>query len=340
LQGFANAERQLAFAYAQGLGVEKNHVEAFKWSRKAAEQGDAQAQTFLAMTYASGDGTATDKIEALAWFDVAAASGDKDALKYRDQLTTELGDSAGLSAKKRGDELASEVEAVKAGRPVSLLSPADLVPSNQMPRAYGSGSIISAQGHVLTAAHVVAGASSIMVVTSGGLVPATILSVDQVNDLAVLKISRGPYTPLTIAPSRAVRLGQAVSTIGFPNVEFQGFAPKVTRGEISSTNGFQDDPREWQISVPVQPGNSGGPLLDERGNLVGVVESKLNLKSAEGDGGAPQNVNYAIKSAYALALLEPYLDRDSPAPDSTIGTRSFEDMVAKAKDSVVLVLVY
>jgi S1-C subfamily serine protease len=193
---------------------------------------------------------------------------------------------------------------------------------------------------VLTAAHVVAGANSIKVVTSQGVAPATVLSVDEANDIAVLKIAGGPYVPLSVAASRDVRLGQAIATIGFPNVELQGFSPKVTRGEISSANGFTDDPREWQISAPVQPGNSGGPLLDENGNLVGVIESKLGLKVAEATGDMPQNVNYAVKSAYALALLEPYLDSSAGAPNPSGQKKSFEDMVAKAQQSVVLILVY
>jgi S1-C subfamily serine protease len=169
---------------------------------------------------------------------------------------------------------------------------------------------------------------------------ATVLRVDEANDLAVLKITGSTFAPLPIAPSRKMRLGQVVATIGFPNIEIQGFSPKVTRGEISSLNGIGDDPRAWQISVPVQTGNSGGPLLDENGNLVGVVVSKLGLNAAKLTGDLPQNVNYAVKSAYALALLEPYLGSDPPEPNQTSTKPRFEDMVAKAQQSVVLVLVY
>jgi S1-C subfamily serine protease len=192
----------------------------------------------------------------------------------------------------------------------------------------------------LTAAHVVAGASSIKVVTSSGIVSATVLSVDEANDVAVLKIEGGPYVHVTVVSSRGVRLGQGVATIGFPNVDIQGFNPKVTRGEISSLAGAGDDPRDWQISVPVQPGNSGGPLLNERGELVGVIESKLSLKAVQVTEDIPQNVSYAVKSAYALALLEPYLDGSPPEPNLADQKLSFEDMVAKAQQSVVLILVY
>ena len=123
-------------------------------------------------------------------------------------------------------------------------------------------------------------------------------------------------------------------------MEIQGFSPKITKGEISSESGIGDDPRAWQISVPVQPGNSGGALLDESGNVVGVVVSKLGLKAAKTTGDIPQNVNYAVKSTYALALLETYFGNDAPAPIEGAAKPSFEDMVEKAQKSVVLILVY
>ncbi len=204
----------------------------------------------------------------------------------------------------------------------------------------GSGAIISPSGYVLTAAHVVADALRIVVITEQGPKPATVARIDKSNDLAVLKIAGGNYVALPVAPSRAIRLGQPVATIGFPNIGIQGFSPKLTRGEISSINGAGDDPRNWQISVPVQPGNSGGPLLDENGNLIGVVLAKLGLKAAEVTGDLPQNVGYAVKSVYALALLEPYLNNNTAGVTLSGAKLSFEDMVARAQKSVVMVLVY
>jgi serine protease Do len=75
-------------------------------------------------------------------------------------------------------------------------------------------------------------------------------------------------------------LGNAVATVGFPNIGMQGFAPKLAKGKIASLSGAADDPRYFQISVPVQPGNSGGALVDEHGNVVGVVSAKLDASAA------------------------------------------------------------
>ncbi len=253
-------------------------------------------------------------------------------------MEDDLGRDVALTAQRRSKEIAAGIEASKARK--TAFESASESTAASTPKSSGSGAIVSIQGHIVTAAHVVAGANSIRVVTSQGTLSATVLSLDEANDIAILKISGGPYQPLPVAASRSVRLGQSVATIGFPNLEIQGFSPKVTRGEISSLNGAADDPRSWQISVPVQPGNSGGPLLDESGNLVGVVESKLGFKAAQATGDIPQNVNYAVKSAYAVALLEPYLDSSAPNPNPTGKNQIFEDMVAKAEQSVVLILVY
>ena len=77
-----------------------------------------------------------------------------------------------------------------------------------------------------------------------------------------------------------MKLGDMVVTVGFPDVSLQGFAPKLAKGEIASLSGSADDPRYFQISVPVQPGNSGGALVDERGNVIGIVSAKLDAGAA------------------------------------------------------------
>ena len=214
------------------------------------------------------------------------------------------------------------------------------ISESDSPKASGSGAIVTTDGYVLTAAHVVAHSNAVKVITSKGTRTAQIIRIDEANDLAVLKLEEGEYPAIPIAPSRQVKLGQPVATIGFPNIELQGFSPKVTKGDINSLNGFGDDPRAWQISVPLQPGNSGGALIDESGSLVGVVVSGLSWKVINVTGSLPQNVNYAVKSVYANALLEPYLGSNTPSSDAKPSAKPFEDIVAKAQQSAVLILVY
>ena len=166
--------------------------------------------------------------------------------------------------------------------------------SSDSPTASGTGFFITEDGFLITNEHVVKDANRIRLITSVGSIVAKVVKVDAANDVALLK-AEGKFSPLPIAASRAVRLGNSVATVGFPNIGLQGFAPKFARGEIAALSGAGDDARYFQISVPVQPGNSGGALVDERGNVVGVVSAKLNAKAAFLSSGAlPESVNYAV----------------------------------------------
>jgi S1-C subfamily serine protease len=166
------------------------------------------------------------------------------------------------------------------------------------------------------------------------------LKVDAANDLALLKAT-GKFTPLPVATSRGVKLGGTVAAVGFPNIGMQGFAPKLAKGEIASLSGAADDPRYFQISVPVQPGNSGGALVDEHGDVIGIVSAKLDASAALAASGAlPENVNYAVKSSFLLSFLEsvPAVSAKLKAPITA--DRKFQDVVKSAQDAAVLVLVY
>jgi S1-C subfamily serine protease len=208
------------------------------------------------------------------------------------------------------------------------------------PLSGGTGVFISQDGLVLTAAHVINGAESVKVLTADGLMAAEVVKVDSANDVAVLRC-KGKFAPVPVTNSKAARMGQAVFTIGFPQVELQGFNPKFTKGEISSQTGFQDDPRHWQISVPVQPGNSGGPLFDVDGAVVGLVVPGLDIEAAARTGHLPQNVNYALKSAYLRPLLEECEVEFASSKEANIVTDGrMEDVIERVQKSVVLVLVY
>ena len=138
-----------------------------------------------------------------------------------------------------------------------------------------------------------------------------------------------------------MRLGGTVAAVGLPNIGLQGFAAKLAKGEIASLSGAGDDARYFQISVPVQPGNSGGVLVDERGNVVGVVSAKLSaLAALASSGSLPENVNYAVKSSYLLSFLESVPDVANKLKEPETKERKFEDVVKSAEQAAVLVLVY
>jgi S1-C subfamily serine protease len=149
------------------------------------------------------------------------------------------------------------------------------------------------------------------------------------------------FSPSSIPASHMASPGSTVATIGFPDIGLQGFAPKLAKGEIASLSGAADDPRYFQISVPVQPGNSGGALVDERGNVIGNVSAKLDASVALAASGAlPENVNYAVKSSFLLGFLESVPDVSAKLKAPNTQEEKFEDVVKSAQRAAVLVLVY
>jgi TPR repeat protein len=205
--------------------------------------------------------------------------------------------------------------------------------------ASGTGFFITDNGYLISNNHVVKDAVKVSLLTSAGLIGAKVVQVDADNDLALLKAD-GKFSSLPIVASDAVKLGGTVATVGFPNIDLQGFSPKLTKGEISSLNGVQDDRRYFQISVAVQPGNSGSALVDAHGNVVGIVSAKLNVAAALAVSGVlPENVNYAVKSSFLLKFLESVPDVANKLKAPVTADRKFEDVVKSAQDAAVLVLV-
>jgi len=213
-------------------------------------------------------------------------------------------------------------------------------PANSRAVSSGTGFLISEDGYLVTNHHVAGEGANVRLATAAGTIAARVVKVDKANDLALLK-AEGQFTALPVITSRGVRLGGTAATVGFPNTSLQGFAPKLAKGEIASLAGARDDARHFQISAPVQPGNSGGALVDERGNVIGVVVAKLNQKAALATSGAlAENVNYAVKSSYLLSFLESVPDVAARLKEPNTQDRKFEDVVKSVEQATVLVLVY
>jgi S1-C subfamily serine protease len=169
--------------------------------------------------------------------------------------------------------------------------------------AGGSGSafFISADGVAVTAAHVVKGCGRLES-PRWGIVK--VLAADPRADLAILKApgASGQYVPLR---GRGPRLGENMSAAGYPLGQLLGSGLKITTGVVSGLSGPQGDRGLFQLSAPIQPGNSGGPVIDAEGALIGVVAAKLDeLKVADATGVFPQNVNFAVPVTILQSFLE------------------------------------
>jgi S1-C subfamily serine protease len=170
----------------------------------------------------------------------------------------------------------------------------------------GTGFVVSKAGHIVTNNHVIEGcvgpiSGNFTGEATGEL---RIVSTDETNDLALLQTTR-PIGELATIRNTPVHSGDSVIAIGFP---FHGLLTSdftVTTGIVSSLSGLLNDTRSLQISASVQPGNSGGPLLDTSGNLTGVVAAKINaLKFAKATGDLPENINFAIKTGALRDFLD------------------------------------
>ena len=193
----------------------------------------------------------------------------------------------------------------------------------------GSGFFVSKLGHILTNEHVVRQCGSVTVGDNANKqVSASVLETDKRNDLALLRISSTQMASaetlslisklnvqklgLKLVPlasgglmrSDDIELGEKVLVSGFPYGELYSNTIKVTGGMVSAIKGMGDDSAQFQMDAAVQPGNSGGPIYDENGNIVGVVVSQLDpLKVAKTIGSLPQNVNFGIKASTVRQFL-------------------------------------
>jgi S1-C subfamily serine protease len=340
------AMRNVSACYKMGKGVLKNIGKSTYWLLRSAESGNMDSMNALAHCYISGFGVRENPMEGLAWLYVAEHKNSIEAAGRIKSAEASLNNALILLAQDRAKVL---LDLIQDGHRTSYASfanvPGVTTPGHQerqkpkhAAKGSGSGAVISPLGHVATAAHVIKGAAYLEVITPEGTFPATVLSSDEQNDVALLKVEQAFTSHIQVGRSSEVRLGQSVATIGFPNIGIQGHSPKVTQGMISGENGIQNDIRMWQISVPIQPGNSGGPLLDDKGRMIGVVVASLSLRAIQMTGSVPQNVNYAIKGAY----LEPLLNFHKLSADESTNLMpaSFQDMIATAQKSTVLILVY
>jgi S1-C subfamily serine protease len=183
---------------------------------------------------------------------------------------------------------------------------------------------------LVTAYHVVAGAKSMGIVINDEIKPAKLIAADPSNDLALVQLLDSTLStkPLQLA-NKPPALGARVAAIGYPLTDLLGYKVQATSGEISKLSGPHDDLRFYQISAAIQSGNSGGPLLNKQGEVLGVITLKTNITGGE----IIQNVNFAVKYPYVATLLE------SAGVNNTKSQKKIsriEDAISQSKDSVYL----
>ncbi len=348
-RGSAAAMNDLGLAYENGRGVTQDYAEAAVWYKRAAAWGNSSGANNLGLLYLKGRHVAQNYEAAAEWFDKAVRQGNLVAAfnlgqLYRDGkgvgrsdflayiyfnlAAARLGPPTGPAAVQQRDVVAQRLAAADLERaqtmardwkPGLLYTAADVpagvgpvTAAQRQPRSVGSGFVVATAGYLVTNQHVVEGCGEVAVkYGDADELKAEIQAQDPGTDLALLKLPRS--FPVAAGLHDRVRQGDTVLAFGFPlypNLSNEG---SLTTGTVTALSGLQNDPAMLQVSAPVQPGNSGGPLADLSGNVVGVVAAKLNaVRVAAATGDIPQNVNFAIKAT----ILRDFLLRNGIAPEA------------------------
>ena len=180
----------------------------------------------------------------------------------------------------------------------------DIKPNQTYKVASGTGFYVSDEGHIITNNHVIDGCTD-MKVHSKGLTLETIqIATDAPNDLALLKVSEVPSYAFALSTTSPYSL-QDIIVAGFPFGDRVSSTLKFTQGIVSSIAGIGNNYSEIQIDAALQPGNSGGPIMDDYGNIIAVAVAKLDVKTIIKDYGVvPENTNFGVKASAVRNLME------------------------------------
>ncbi len=192
-------------------------------------------------------------------------------------------------------------------------------------------------GYIATNYHVVENASNISIYGVGGnssiKYSATVIATDKVNDIALIQIKDNQFRGFGEIPYRVKTttsdVGEEVFVLGYPLISTMGNEIKLTTGVVSSKTGFMGDVALYQISAPIQPGNSGAPLFDDQGNIIGIVNAKH--KGAE-------NVGYAIKASYLNNLVESVTSSSILPSNNTVSTMNLTNKVKNLEKFVFMIV--
>lgn len=204
----------------------------------------------------------------------------------------------------------------------------------------GTGFFVTNDGVMITSQHVIKDANkiSVMDVDNGIQLPAELLASDPVNDIAIIKIE-GKSKPIPLSGHSTLTTSDEVLALGYPLNTRQVQEQKMTFGRITSLSGVKGEERMMQIDVPLQPGNSGGPLLNKKGVAIGViVTNNEEILLSRAGGSLPPNINLAVKIDYILPVLREALKGYVVTPDDYMSVMAMEQVVALRQPSIMLVI--
>jgi serine protease Do len=178
-----------------------------------------------------------------------------------------------------------------------------LLIDREAPVATGTGFFINAAGQVLTAAHVIHDCVVVDVKRDDRTFPGRVVASSNLLDLAVLDTATPAARFLPLRKNEELILGEPITNVGFPLQKILAASPNLTRGNVSSRGALAGSVGQFQFSAPIQPGSSGGPVVSDGGELLGVTVGTLNAAKLVESGALPQNVNFALDARYVAMFL-------------------------------------
>jgi len=300
-QGNESAQIQIAMMLDDGEGVPKNSAAAVKWYLAAAAQGQLFAQSQLSIKYFNGEGVARDFVRAYAWASLAVTKGSKEAKKNVVTIDKQLT----KDQRAIGQSLASNWKSGDNFLPKETSPSTNSQASGSIAKAgTGTGFFVSKNGQLVTNHHVINGCKEVRI--SGRDSAVAVITADPVNDLALLQFS-GAVNAVAIIDSDQgkLRQGDEIVVFGYPLNSVLSSGGNLTPGMVSALTGLNNNTNQLQITAPIQPGSSGSPVMNKKGEIVGVVAMKLSdSKMASATGQVGQNVNFAVNGQTLKSFLD------------------------------------
>jgi len=328
-EGVDSAQGRLGDWYIKGYGVPKDSKTGFDWLLKAADQGYWPVAQQLAALYILGHGVERDFVLAYSWLNICAAHNN-DSFEPNEVSVGEQSRAEWLKSNMTYFALTRVIpscsfirDTLEGLMPAKDVAIAQSQSNNWKPghskemvggnketttaaatgnvTMTGSGFYISADGYILTNNHVVQKCSSVRI--GGETEQLRVIGRDEVNDLALLKSEKN-HPDFAFIRDEPVKQGESIFAFGYPLSGYLSSTGNFTNGVVAATTGLSNNSSLIQVTSPVQPGNSGGPLVDSKGSVVGVIVGKADaIKIAKITGDIPQNVNFAITTATVKAFL-------------------------------------
>lgn len=322
--GNSAAQHALGELYEGGKGVPKDFEMAARYFAQSAQQGNSNGATALGKAYLRGQGVPVDLTKAYFWLNVASM-GTIPFLDDSLKLSLEVALQTGIASLIR-DVLARRMEAediseaqrltrewrpsFQNGAPAEIAVLARATDSSSAntkslsKKGTGTLFLVNATGVAITNHHVVSGCGEVRIEGRDGL--AKVVTEDAVNDLALVQIPGGAKSSAAIASEPGkLRQGEDIVAFGFPLNAVLSSGGNLTPGVVSALTGLGNNTNQIQITAPIQPGSSGSPVLNKKGEVVGVVSMKLSdIKMAKATGSVGQNVNFAVNGQTLKTFLD------------------------------------